>query len=1248
MADEPKKPPEPDRSAPEPEGGPDERMRSFLEERYTPLRRKDQPVAPDTTPKLPPEAEIAPRPAGEEAEEGEEGGPERTAGAPVQRPRIDRRRLIEQYRRRQVRHLEDRAQPPAAGPSGPFGLAPQPPPANNWIPIGPSVLRQGQGGVMPATSGRTPAIAVAPGGQRAIICSANGGAWRTENGGADWVSLMDAFDLDPTQLSADSLACGAVALVPGATAAQDTIYVGSGEGAGGAYFGVGPLISTDGGANWVVEPVSPGSPGLAGSAFYALAVDPADSDRVVAATRQGLYRREPDGSGGFHWDSKSPPAPGSTWATSVVAAHTGGATTFYAAFWFGPIYSSADGHTWAPIGTGLPGGIGRISLAVQPDNPNIVYAFFNTGAVHRLDTAEGTWRPVTGLPAAGQLVGTQGSYDLAIAVAPDNVNRIYLGGSTIMSGGDWSGALYRSEITVSPASVTAANTYIGGSVHADIHTIVFTPNDANDMWVGCDGGVYRTNSPTGSGNIFTSLNKGLQTLTLNYLGQHPTEDAVVFCGSQDNGGERFTGEEAWLYTSGGDSGYFIVNWNDPYRVLDTYVRGSVRRSLDGGTRYSYSGVPVPLAMGESVLFYAPIAGTPVSPGMPATADIVAFGSIRPWISTTFGGGWQSVPTGTPGGDSLNERIKSLIFASGTRFYAGTMGGGVYQFDLAGGVWSRTRIDTVGGANALPLTGVVTDIAVDPADGTGVSIYITFGGAGDFRHVWHFDGAQWTARSGPAAGDPDALLDVQHNAIVVDPVNPAHLYVGADIGIWQSTDAGATWDVFSDGLPDAAVLDLKLHNPRRVLRASTHGRGAYERTLDNLPKQGIELYVRDTQLDQGRFTTINYLPDPTDQGETVRHWRGPDIKLDTPDVNGDYQFPLGGTINFLDFVDTLSDDSKQVATHATSTTTTRVYVQVHNRGVLAADNVQVMCLLANASAGLPPLPAGYEANVQSGTPINTADWQTLGFADLGDVRVSFPRIAAFDLTSDKLPPPANLAGNDHHCVLALLHHAADPYTSSTTNTDQNSRNERKAAHKNLKVVEFTGTVPAPPPVVVPFRLHSPFLRERVRSNLVINLLGYRGEVRLFLPKIDAEGELAELAFGLYPEQDFKRFKAWAEGQQKLIREAQDSKHPFNELWSKQRLEDIEQAIAHGVMFVAGGRKQAGLRGLILSPERHYTLFLMFDRPPNGRIGESFDIEIVQSSPDNREVIGGLDIRIDLQPEPKPREPQPVEREAEAVA
>ena len=124
------------------------------------------------------------------------------------------------------------------------------------------------------------------------------------------------------------------------------------------------------------------------------------------------------------------------------------------------------------------------------------------------------------------------------------------------------------------------------------------------------------------------------------------------------------------------------------------------------------------------------------------------------------------------------------------------------------------------------------------------------------------------------------------------------HTGADIGCWRSLDSGTTWQPFSEGLPDAAIFDLKLHGPRRLLRASTHGRSVFERTLDNAPKAGVELYVRDTQLDQGRFPTSNGLPDPTQPGEVVRHWRGPDIKVDTPNSAGDYQFPLTGTIDFL--------------------------------------------------------------------------------------------------------------------------------------------------------------------------------------------------------------------------------------------------------------------------------------------------------------------------------------------------------------
>jgi len=1193
---QPEKPPE---QAAEPEAGPLERERQFLEERLALLAPKGAPRAP--------------APAAVAAELGQT--PEES---PL--PTDFRRQVIQEYRQRQQTQAPPRAAPaPATEPLEP-PEPPQPPPANNWVPIGPSVVRQGQGGVKPATSGRTPAIAVAPGGARIYIGAANGGVWRSDDTGQTWHSLMEAFDLNPTTPASDSLAVGAIALD---LANPDRVYVGSGEGAGAAYFGVGPIVTNNGTANpptWTTEPAAPGSNSLAGTAFYALAVDPATPDRVVAATYRGVYRRELinpiDPLSGFHWAQKTMGGVTNQRVTSVVVAASGGITTFYAARQQGPVYNSNDGHTWNPIGAGFPAAVGRISLAVRQDNPTVVYALVENGSVYRLDIADGTWRTITGVPAG--FTSTQGWYDLAIAVAPNNINRIYLGGSTIFSGGDWSGSLYRCEVTVSGATVSMTPTYIGNSVHPDIHTITFAPGDATKLWVGCDGGVFYSTNPTGSGDIFTARNTGLQTMTMEFLGQHPTEDAVLFAGSQDNGGQRFTGEEVWLYSSGGDGGFAIVNWNDPYRILSTYVRGGIRRSTDGGTRYSYTPVNVPLTtdvMGnliESVLFYAPIAGTPPNPGSAtaaAEANQVAFGSIRPWISTNFGSSWQSIPTNTLAGDSLVGPIRSLAFASPNRLYAGTYVGwvfvagawtqytdaAVYRFDRTAAGWARTRIDTMGGANSLPLDGSVTDIAVDP---TNVDrIYIAFGGTGDWRHVWFFDGMQWQQRSGPAAGNVNSLLDVQVNAIVVDPANPSHLYVGADIGIWRSTNSGADWAVFAQGLPDAGVMDLLLHNPRRLLRAATHGRGVYERTLpDADPKQGVDLYVRSTQLDQGRFSAANGLPDPTAQGQSVYFWRGPDIKLDTPNAMGQYQFPLTGAIDCLSFVDTLTDDFQNVATHTTANITTRIYVQVHNRGVTSASNVRVMLLLANASAGLPSLPVGFDVNVRNGVPINTASWRTIGFDTLNDVRVGLPKIAVFNLTSSLLPPQASLAGNQHQCVLALIHHADDQFTNTQTNVDLMTSSDRKAAHKNLTVVQFTGTVPPEMPIVMPFRIHNANLEELLFTSFIVTLNGYPGQVRMLIPALKTEGELEDVMRGMFLSQEVDDIQRWADTHIAMIKRNQRSKHRYDKFWSRQRIEDIRLALETGTLLEVEDKKQVALTRIVMEPDTYHTVFLIFDRPP----------------------------------------------------
>jgi hypothetical protein len=477
----------------------------------------------------------------------------------------------------------------------------------------------------------------------------------------------------------------------------------------------------------------------------------------------------------------------------------------------------------------------------------------------------------------------------------------------------------------------------------------------------------------------------------------------------------------------------------------------------------------------------------------------------------------------------------------------------------------------------------------------------------------------------------ALLDVQVNAIVVDPANPAHLYVGADIGVWRSIDGGANWAVFSEGLPDAGVMDLLLHNPRRLLRVATHGRSVWERTLPDTPKQGVELYVRSTQLDQGRSLAINGLPDPIAQGQLVYFWRGPDIKLDTPNALGEYQFPLTGTIDFLQFVDRLTDDFLNVATHATANIITRVYVQVHNRGVIPANNVRVMLLLANASAGLPPLPPGFEVNVRNGVPINTANWRTIGFDTLNDVRVGFPRIASFSLPSSMLPPPANLAGNQHHCVLALVHHADDQFTNTETSTDTLSGNDRKAAHKNLSVVQFTGTLPSARLAVMPVRIHNPSTREKLLTSLVIYLNSYPGRVRLLIPRVETEGNLEKLIDGMFFTKDSKDIVLWAKHHIIEIERNLKSKHPYNKLWSKQRIEDTKRATETRIILEAEDKKRIALNRIVMKPDTYHTVFVVFDLPKKGKIGQFYNIQFQQVDLKQDSIIGGLDERIEIVPD-----------------
>ena len=132
------------------------------------------------------------------------------------------RDIFLEYKRRKAAAI---AAPPAAAAGAP--PAPFVPGARNWLPLGPSVVMDGQTVGNQPVAGRVSRLAVAPNGAVVYAASANGGVFRSADGGTTWRSMMDRFDLDPTSFATASLVCGAIALDP---ADPNRVYVGTGEG----------------------------------------------------------------------------------------------------------------------------------------------------------------------------------------------------------------------------------------------------------------------------------------------------------------------------------------------------------------------------------------------------------------------------------------------------------------------------------------------------------------------------------------------------------------------------------------------------------------------------------------------------------------------------------------------------------------------------------------------------------------------------------------------------------------------------------------------------------------------------------------------------------------------------------------------------------------------------------------------------------------------------------------------------------
>ena len=80
----------------------------------------------------------------------------------------------------------------------------------------------------------------------------------------------------------------------------------------------------------------------------------------------------------------------------------------------------------------------------------------------------------------------------------------------------------------------------------------FQPGNHLVVYAGSDGGIYR--SADGGVTWSDSINKGPCITQFEFIDQHPTSDAVVFGGTQDNGTEQFRNSPVFYHSDDGDGG----------------------------------------------------------------------------------------------------------------------------------------------------------------------------------------------------------------------------------------------------------------------------------------------------------------------------------------------------------------------------------------------------------------------------------------------------------------------------------------------------------------------------------------------------------------------------------------------------------------------------------------------------------------------------------------------------------------------
>lgn len=1118
---------------------------------------------------------------------------------------------------------------------------------HNWMPVGPSTLARGIGYTnRPALSGRVTALEAGPsnasGARRVYAGTAGGGVWRSDDSGLTWTPLLDEVSSNLTRPGGNVMSIGALAVHFGATAADDVVYVGTGESNLGTPTmivydqvpGAGILRSgSPTGAGWTLEATNL----LAGERVAGLLLDPADPDHVLAATTAGLFHRQA-GS----W-SPVTGLPGG-YASGVAMSMAGGAPTYYVAIVNVGVYSSVSLDSGWTLLAGIPPAPGRLVVGACDSDPTGVYALREDGTLWKLTGT--AFQQVGGVPDA-LVPGNPNNdemnwYHLVVTVHPSDPRTVYLGHEVV----------YVAAVAGSPPLITPSPPFFR-NLWADVHAVAFArlPNgarDATELWIGDDGGVYRTNAPTNTSSAEPKM-IGRATNQPYALSLRADTDAVALIGMQDTGIGRWLGEPAWVRPQrNGDCFAVAIDPAKPWRMM---------AAMNGFA----PSISLLYTSNDNGLSFSPVTTFPVSErsGQPfdvldavasAGGSLLFFGTTRLWVSEDWGVTWSSIPDDT-GSDNIDgDPIVALSVVSDLLVFAATQHNiQRYERNDPGSPWTSTKIENPPGTDANYW---ISGLAGGPSE----AFFLTYSSRPANGTIgWaHFNNGIGTSAASWQEALPLSVVDRPAHAVVTDPSNHSVAYVGTDVGVWKLTyepGAGFTAEPFSFGLPETAVFDLAFHPRSRVLYAATHGRGVWEVDPDGTENAtDPNLYLRLSYADNGRLAAPRKrqpylddgLPDPSLPAGTrgaLYSWMSPDIKIRRPSHD---QTPLD-LIDYVDFttrVDDVVDAALDIETADIGPNS--IYVQVHNRSMtpLPSDQVHVLTLVTDASLVLEPLPSDWAKHINA---LESGDWPGSGwhYADPGrpyhlpvqstsgppqgplDART--PLIYEFDVDFSQLNLPA---GHDHACVAAFVTApGVTPFGAIPTDLPPDvfyvSHSDTHVAYRNVHLVatHLAGRRQSGARDtrglghMVNVIARNPYNRP-IDTDLVIRSAAVNLPLAVVLPRLDLEERALE---GLRPATPEDLDEALAYAHRSWFAELDELVRNGPSPPQRARVERLRRLDPQRVLHTVGPGDARAVRRIPLDPGSAMPVGLLLRVPDYAQPGEKYRVHVMQTH--EGRVLGG---------------------------